>query len=65
MGTDRVGVAALDLLVLILRFGLVRLWVWVVLEPGRRLMKVDRVMLWGSFEVRASRLKAAGAALSS
>jgi hypothetical protein len=33
MGTDRVGVAPLDLVVLILLFGLVRLWVWVVLEP--------------------------------
>ncbi len=65
MGTDRVGVAPLDLLVLILRFGLVRLRVWGLLEPGRRLVKVDGVMLWGSSEVRASRLKAAGAALSS
>ncbi len=35
METDRVGVAPLDLLVLILLFGLVRLWVRVVLEPGR------------------------------
>jgi hypothetical protein len=30
------------------------------LQRRRRLVKVDRVMLWGSFEALASRLKAAG-----
>jgi hypothetical protein len=34
------------------------------LQRRRRLVRVDRVMLWGSFEVLASRLKAEGAAMA-